>query len=95
MTNRRIVLILAFASLGLAQNRDQQFGTLADRYFDDLVFRYDPVQATQAGFHQYDAQLPSGTREEVRAEIAALHGFEDEVVKFSPAGLSPFVGADR
>jgi Bacterial protein of unknown function (DUF885) len=95
MTNRRIVLILAFASLGLAQNRDQQFGTLADRYFADLVFRYDPVQATQAGFHQYDAQLPSGTREEVRAEIAALHGFEDEVVKFSPAGLSPFVAADR
>jgi len=95
MTNRRIVLILALASLGLAQNRDQQFGTLADRYFDDLVFRYDPVQATQAGFHQYDAQLPSGTREEVRAEIAALHRFEDEVVKFSPAGLSPFVAADR
>ena len=91
----RIVFILVLSSLGLAQNRDQQFGVLADRYFTDVVFHYDPVGATQAGFHQYDDQLPSGSREEVRAEIQALHRFEDEVMKFDPTGLSPFAAADR
>jgi hypothetical protein len=79
----------------MAQNRDQAFAALADRYFNDVVFHFDPVQATQAGFHQYDAQLPSGSRQEVQSEIQALHRFEDEVAKFSPAGLSPFVAADR
>ena len=38
-----------------AQTRDAAFAKLADRYFDEVVFRYDPVQGTQAGFHQYDA----------------------------------------
>ena len=95
MLNRHIVLFFAVASMGLAQNRDQQFASLADRYFGEVVFKYDPVQGTQAGFHQYDAQLPSGSRQEIDAQVAALHRFEDEVSKFSPAGLSPFVAADR
>ncbi|HKE27995.1 MAG TPA: DUF885 domain-containing protein [Bryobacteraceae bacterium] len=95
MLRRTVVLILALSAATMAQNRDQQFAALADRYFTDLVFHYDPVGATQAGFHQYDHQLPSGSRAEVQSQIAALHRFEDEVVKFSPAGLSPFVSADR
>jgi uncharacterized protein (DUF885 family) len=88
-------LLFAFAAITLAQDRDKLFDSLADRYFNDVVFRYDPVQGTQAGFHQYDAQLPSGSREEVQAEIQALRRFEGEVVKFNPAGLSPFATADR
>ena len=95
MVNRRTVIFFLFASLGLAQGRDQQFASLADRYFDEAVFRYDPVQATQSGFHQYDAQLPSFSRAEVQAQVAALRRLEDEVSKFNPSGLSPFVASDR
>jgi uncharacterized protein (DUF885 family) len=80
---------------GQAQSRDSEFARLADRYFDQVVFQYDPVQATEAGFHQYDNRLPSGSRAEVQAEIAALHTLEGEVSKFDPRGLSPFVAADR
>jgi len=79
----------------LAQSRDAMFDHLADRYYSDLVYYYDPVSGTAAGFHQYDALLPSGARAEIQAEIAALHSFEAEVSAFDARGLSPFVAADR
>jgi uncharacterized protein (DUF885 family) len=90
-----LVPLLLAGSLCRAQSRDAEFQRLADRYFTDVVFRYDPVQGTSAGFHQYDAQLPSGSRAEIDAQIAALHRFETEVENFAPRGLSPFVAADR
>ena len=79
----------------MAQNRDAEFNRLADRFFDDAVFHFDPTQATAAGFHQYDALLTSGSRAEIDAQIAALKKFEAEVGNFSPAGLSAEVAADR
>ena len=78
-----------------AQTRDAAFSRLADRYFEEAVFRFDPVQATSAGFHQYDSQLPSGSKAEIQSEIAALHQFEAEVQGFDARGLSPAVAADR
>ena len=78
-----------------AQNRDADFGKLADRYFEEAVFRFDPVQATYAGFHQYDAQLPAGSRAEIQAQVAALRKFEAEVQSFDARGLSAPIAADR
>jgi hypothetical protein len=89
-----LLLVLSWV-LG-AQNRDAEFGKLADRYFDEVVFRFDPVQATSAGFHQpYDWLLPSGSRSEIDAHIAALHQWERTVESFDPRGLSPWVSSDR
>jgi uncharacterized protein (DUF885 family) len=90
-----IPFILALACSGLAQSRDAEFDKLAGKYFDEVVFRYDPVQGTAAGFHQYDTQLPDGTRAEIQAQIAALKQFESQVQRFDPGGLSPSVAADR
>jgi len=95
MTSLRLSLVFAVAAACLAQSRDADFAKLADRYFDDAVFRFDPAQATQAGFHQYDALLPSGSRAEVDSEIAALKKFESEVDHFDARGLSPAASADR
>ena len=95
MRIRYLALLLGTAAACLAQSRDAMFDRLADRYYSELVFHYDPVQGTQAGFHQYDPQLSSGARSEIQAEIAALRGFEAEVAKFDPRGLSAFVTADR
>jgi hypothetical protein len=78
-----------------AQGRDGELATLADRFFDEVVFKYDPVQGTQAGFHQYDAMLGSGSRTDIAAQTAALHKFEQEVDGFSAGGLSAGVAADR
>jgi uncharacterized protein (DUF885 family) len=99
MANARIFLLgfpfLALASGCFAQARDAEFNKLADRIFDEMVFRYDPVQGTAAGFHQYDALLPAGSRAEVQEEIAALKRFEAEAQNFGSGGLSPSAAADR
>jgi uncharacterized protein (DUF885 family) len=95
MKNLRIIFLFALAGACFGQTRDAEFNKLADRFFDELVFRFNPVAGTAAGFHQYDALLPSGSRAEIDAEIAALKKFEAEVRNFDPRGLSPGIAADR
>jgi uncharacterized protein (DUF885 family) len=91
----RVLVIFALAWGLHAQSRDAEFERLADRYFNEMVFHFDPAQATAAGFHQYDAQLASGSRAEVQAQVAALHKFETEVAAFDPKSLSPVTADDR
>jgi len=92
--NWRIAFILLSVCC-FAQKRDAEFNKLADRYFDEYLFKYDPVSGTQAGFHQYDALLASESRAEIDEEIAVLKKFEGEVEAFGAQGLSPSVAADR
>jgi uncharacterized protein (DUF885 family) len=91
----RVVLAVVLAGVCLAQKRDAEFQKVADRFFDEAVFKYDPAAATQAGFHQYDAMLPSGSRADIEAQTAALHKFEREVEGFTAGGLTPGAAADR
>ena len=91
----RIAFILALAGVCSAQQRDAEFYKLADRFFDECYFHYDPVAGTQAGFHQYDALLPSGSRTEIDAEIASLKKFAGEFESYGASGLSPAAAADR
>jgi uncharacterized protein (DUF885 family) len=95
MDSRYAFLFLLLAVGALAQKRDADFDRLADRFFDDVYFRYDPVAGTSAGFHQYDAMMGAATRAEIDAQIAALKKFEKEVADFDAQGLSPAVAADR
>ena len=95
MKNLRIFFLLALAGACFGQARDAEFNKLAGRFFDELMFRFNPVAGTAAGFHQYDALLPSGSRAEIDAQIAALKRFEAEVRNFDPRGLSPGIAADR
>jgi uncharacterized protein (DUF885 family) len=95
MGNARIFVLFAVAGACFAQARDGAFNKLADRIFDDLIFRFDPAAGTQAGFHQYDTLLPNGSRAEVEEEIAAAKKFAAEFEAFDPRGLSPSVAADR
>ena len=95
MKSCRILLIFAWAGSIAAQNGDAQFIRLADRFFDEVQFRYDPAQATAQGFHQYDGQLPSVSRAEIQGQVAALKKWEAEVHNFDERGLSAFVAADR
>src|SRR6266850_7208743 len=91
----RISLIFTLAGASWAQSRDAEFNKLADRFFDELVFKYDPVQATSAGFHQYDALLATGSRAEIDAQTGLLKKFESEVQAFDARGLSGAIAADR
>ena len=91
----RPLLFLVAAGLAIAQSRDAEFNKLADRLFDEVVFRYDPGSGTQAGFHQYDSLLASLSRPEIDSEIAAYRKFEALLQEFDPRGLSPWSAADR
>jgi uncharacterized protein (DUF885 family) len=91
----RIILLFLLAGVCFAQKRDDEFARLADRLFDEVVFKYDPVQGTQAGFHQWDTMLGSGSRADIEAQTAALHQFEQEAESFDASGLSPVAAADR
>src|SRR5215471_18427911 len=91
----RIAIIFALAAAGFAQKRDAEWNKLAERFFDECYFKFDPVAGTQAGFHQYDALLPAMSREEIDAQIAALKKFAGEFESFSPQGLSLSASADR
>jgi uncharacterized protein (DUF885 family) len=90
-----LILVVLPAAALFAQTRDAEFNKLADRFFDEVTFRFNPVEGTRAGFHQYDAQLPSMSGSEVRAEIAELRKFEGAFQSFDARGLSPAVAADR
>jgi uncharacterized protein (DUF885 family) len=91
----RVFLIFIMAAACFAQARDNEFNKLADRIFDELIFRYDPASGTQAGFHRYDALMPTGSRAEVEEQLAATRKFIAAVEGFDPAGLSPASAADR
>jgi uncharacterized protein (DUF885 family) len=91
----RLLTGMFLAPLCFGQARNAEFASLADRYFDEAVYRFDPVSGTAAGFHQYDAFLPDGSKAEVDAQIAILKKYLAEVRGFDPRGLSSAVAADR
>jgi hypothetical protein len=82
-------------SYALANRRDAEFNKLADRYFDECVFRFDPVLGTRAGFHQYDGLLAVMTRGEIDEHVSVLKVFEAEIEEFGACGLSAGIAADR
>jgi uncharacterized protein (DUF885 family) len=95
MKKKLSILLFALAGACFAQNRNADFNKLADRFFDEFVFHFDPVQGTASGFHQYDTLLPSGSRSEIEAEIAALKKWQTDAGNFDPRGLSPAAASDR
>ena len=59
---RFAILILACAAVWAAPSRDAEFRALADRYFDEVYFPFNPTAGTSAGFHRYDGQLEDYSR---------------------------------
>jgi len=89
------ILIFSLATMSFAQTRDADFAQLADSYFTDVLFHYDPAQGTASGFHQYDALMPTFSRAEIQAATAGLRKYETAAQSFDPRGLSPAAAADR
>ena len=90
-----IAIILALSGVSFAQKRDAEFAKLADRFFDECYFKYDPVSGTAAGFHQYDPMLATMSRVEIDAQIASLKKFAGEFEAFGGQGLSAGAASDR
>lgn len=73
-------------TMQLASDPESPFAKLADRYFDELYFKYYPTAGTAAGFHQYDTQLEDYSRKSIDSQISALKQFKTQVesVKLIP-----------
>ncbi len=68
---------------------------LADQYFDQVYFPYQPTVGTLAGFHQYDTQLERFDRPSIAKQTAELHDFERRVSAFPTNGLDEWTTGDR
>jgi len=100
-----IIGLLCAASIGLVSLASgiaahpnpapSSWDSLADDYFDQIEFKYQPTAGTAAGFHQYDAQLEDYSRRGVDAQTAAKRAFEKRVESFDPKSLDPTRTADR
>ncbi len=87
--------MLAATTAVEARDWKQTFIATADEYFDKVYFPYQPSNGTQAGYHQYDAQLEDYSPASIKAQIAALHQFEKRIVGIPAASLDQAVRADR
>jgi len=73
---------------------DGDLSALADRYFEEVFFKYGPTRGTRAGLHQYDTLLEDYSRTTIDAQVAALKDFERRFDALSVAPGSP-EAADR
>ncbi|HEX6465692.1 MAG TPA: DUF885 family protein, partial [Terriglobales bacterium] len=77
------------------QKSTAEFNRLADRYFDEVYFKFSPSSGTAAGFHQYDPQLEDYSRRSIDAQISALKSFQAEVEKLNMSGAAQEDMANR
>ena len=101
----KILVMILLASCSLAQqtaprsspqpSADTAFRKLADQYFDEVYFRFNPTQGTAAGFHQYDTHFEDLSAQAIGAQIGALHRFRALFDQVDPGRLSPEAQADR
>jgi uncharacterized protein (DUF885 family) len=91
-----VVTFAAFAQTTAQEhNADQAFAALADQYFDECYFKFNPSAGTQAGFHRYDNLLEDYSRASVDKQIGALKDFERRVAAVDASRLSPATFVDR
>jgi hypothetical protein len=76
------------------QDRDAGFRRLADSFFDQAYFPFNPTAGTSAGFHQYDSQLEDYSLDSIHRQVKVLQEFRAKFEQFGRAGLSPDTAAD-
>ncbi len=93
--------LLAGASLSAPSQRlsadgaAQTFQVVSDQFFTGVYFKYAPSSGTQAGFHEYDAQLEDYSAASTTRQIAALHEYLAKVEAIPADALDRSVAADR
>ncbi|HEV2739314.1 MAG TPA: DUF885 domain-containing protein [Candidatus Elarobacter sp.] len=107
LSKRRFVAIVALGALlgvapapspepsaSSAAAADAAYTALAKTYFDEN-FRANPVGATAAGIHAYDAQLGSYAAADYAAQVARDHRYLDRLAVIDPGTMTPRGGLDR
>ncbi|MDE3104209.1 MAG: DUF885 domain-containing protein [Acidobacteriota bacterium] len=78
-----------------ADGATQTFSYLADAYFNDVYFRYNPTTGTASGLHQYDTQLEDYSAAGMARESADLHSWEAKIAAVDPGLLDAAEADDR
>jgi uncharacterized protein (DUF885 family) len=73
---------------------DAQFRQLAERYFTDCYFKYNPTTGTTSGFHEYDNQLEDYSRAALQRQTVTLKIFQQQFKRLDPARLSTETSVD-
>ena len=90
-----LVAPVAFAQHLSADGANQTFSFLADQYFDQVYFQFNPTAGTIAGLHQYDVRLEDYSAAGVQREVAKLHVWEKKISAVPADGLDEEPRADR
>lgn len=80
---------------GRAVDVHTRWNALANAYFSQVYFVFNPTSGTYAGLHQYDRMLEDYSRAGIDREVESYRRFEKRVEEFSAAGLSQEEAADR
>ncbi len=78
-----------------ADGAGQTLDYLANQYFEQVLYKYNPSEATQLGLHQYDMQLEDYSAANVGRETAALHDWQRKIAAIDPSALDGEPKADR
>jgi uncharacterized protein (DUF885 family) len=89
------VPLLHAQSKSAKSGQSTDFAALADRYFDEYYFKFNPSSGTAAGFHQYDTQLEDYSKASLDQQITTLKGFQKLVAKVDPLQLSAATRVDH
>jgi uncharacterized protein (DUF885 family) len=88
-----LLVICSSAAAFAAADPSADFNTLVDKYFD-FYFQNNPAEATQDGFHQYDAKLEDFSAAGRTQEISGLKDYLAQFEKLDRSVLPPDTAAD-
>ncbi len=90
-------LVALFGVVPMAQSpaggADSQYVDLANRYFHETLQK-NPTQATDAGLHDYDAQLGDYSAAHFQAQLASDKDYLTKLAAIDKSALSPEVALD-
>ncbi|MGH9573910.1 MAG: DUF885 domain-containing protein [Candidatus Acidiferrales bacterium] len=91
-------IMAAFAGslvAGRAVDVHTQWNALANAYFSQVYFVFNPTSGSYAGLHQYDRMLEDYSQAGIDREVESYQRFEKRVEESSAGGLSQEEAADR
>ena len=91
------IVAFAFASslAGRPDDVHSRWNALANAYFSQIYFVFNPTNGSYAGLHQYDRLLEDYSKAGIEREVEAYQHFEKRIEEFNPAGLTQEESADR
>jgi uncharacterized protein (DUF885 family) len=90
-----VAFVFAASVAGRLDDVHTRWDALANAYFSQVYFVFNPTNGSYAGLHQYDRLLEDYSKAGIDREVETYERFEKRVEDFNPAGLTQGESADR